>query len=197
MKLLSYPRSGTNLLQHMIRSCNGNVLPTHYIKDGSKSDEKLILIIRNYKECITRNLYSWQDKYKKNRCINNDLIDRLFTSEYDITARANTYIHNIRVFDNWNNDKYLIYYEDLIKDKEAFIRLAEWLNISTHIFNWDIEFKNSLKNYKDPSVSNLTAHYHERFLEDPVYFDVQIIQSAGNYLYNKYLQHYETTIHNP
>jgi len=195
---LTYPRSGTFLLAHMMRVCGGGAVHLHYLPEKGKKfvkadervyNKKLILLIRDYKECMTRNVYSWQRAYKNANSVTNDKIDLIFSAGVDIN-RGGNYVRNIQLFDSWKHDKYLLYYEDLIKNKWAFVGLARWMGLSVESLDWQIEFKKSLKNHTELTLSGGKVKYHERFLKDPEYFDKKMKYESGD-LFNKYLKRYE------
>jgi hypothetical protein len=170
------------------------ILHDHYFT-GHKGP--LILLLRNYKECITRNIFSCHEKYNKEKSVTNDMIDKAFTEGENIDIATN-YIRNIKIFDDWVGEKYILYYEDM---KDEFYNLVRQLNLDYSALDWDKQLENSMGYYKHITkdwiypVYSDSLYYHERFLENPEYMDKKILHEAGNYLYLKYLRHYETTIH--
>jgi len=77
---------------------NGYIFKEHHSDECkyvfNKKNDKLIFLIRNYKECIIRNIGTKRDI--KNACIK--------------------YCNNINFFDSYKGDKVFLYYEDFIFD---------------------------------------------------------------------------------
>ncbi len=130
--LMSYPRCGTNLLTAYIQEFTakpvgvavGTISPLatnrlqialnpakktlyrgHHgieLKPWNKNGNKLICIVRNYRECISR------EHRKKST-------DKLLHEAFHKNPTFQHYMDNLRVFDEWDqNNRLLIYYEDLI-----------------------------------------------------------------------------------
>lgn len=156
--LVSYPRSGQTWLRYCFEvitdlSVYGNIpltdelnynlsvvkkninyfklATTHnfYASQEKHKSNKLILLLRNYKECIRRHR---EDNY----------FDDLISKKYCIKEEP-SYLMNLKLFDECNLEKIYIYYEDLIVyPKETLIKVFNFMNIKTY----DID--NFMKNYK-------------------------------------------------
>ncbi len=74
------------------------------LKGMNKNGNKLLLILRNYKECIHR---------ENTKIHSNEEFRDLFVKEEQIVK---TYLNNLAMYDSWDPaNRLLIYYEDLIK----------------------------------------------------------------------------------
>ena len=194
--LLSYPRSGRNLLMHMLKCINMEVFATHrpiiHQEWPLKPHDKLIMLVRDYRECIPRHLYS-------EKIVSTEMITKMFGREFGIRDRASQYIENLVLFDLCQSPKYLIYYEDLMLNKKhAFNILCnniidEWnFENSNNFFNlnWEEESAEALKNYDAPSMSGGDLDYHKKSIED-IGFMESIMLDTNKYIYDKYLSRYE------
>ena len=192
--LLSYPRSGRNLLRHMLKCIDIEVYATHrpiiHKEWPLKKTDKLIMLVRDYRECIPRHLYS-------EKIVSTEMITKMFGIEFGIRDRASQYIENLVLFDMCQCPKYLIYYEDLIKNgKKEFLQLILSLNLggskynSATYINWEAECARSLKNYDAPAMSGGDIHYHKKLIES-IGFMESIMEDTNKYIYDKYLSRYE------
>lgn len=100
---------------------------------NQENNSKLILIIRDYKECIPRNTNYDSHKY---------------------SVESEKFNSNLIIFDNTNIDKLLIYYEDLIlQPKETLIKILKFLDeynemdLNTFIEKLPEHKKNSISVY--------------------------------------------------
>lgn len=155
--LLSYPRSGNHLCRFMIELLSE--IPTFGCKDNPKD-------IELYKNTYTENIpFNIKKSYDINNCFykyhtinknheTNKLI-LIIRNPLEIFARFyenlntelfDTYFDNIDYFENFNGDKLLLYYEDILTDKISFINtLYSFLNLN------NIE----KKNYVIDNIDNL------------------------------------------
>lgn len=87
---------------------------TLFLRLIDKSCNKLILILRNYKECLVS-----QNKYSARGFVF-DVIKSV-NEEYQDSFKS--YITNLQYFENWENEstKLLIYYEDFVQYPEETI----------------------------------------------------------------------------
>lgn len=82
-------------------------IPSHYNSAYLKSDPSLILIIRDYKECIISHL----------RKINKDKEIDSLTFQHEL----NLYFKLLNYYDNFEGKKMIIYYEDLIQKTDEVL----------------------------------------------------------------------------
>lgn len=95
------------------------VLKMHDLSGIENRDHPLILILRDYKECIPSQLL--HDGREGNYVLT---ICEMFKTQY-------YYFDNIRLFDQHKNKKLLIYYEDLISNPlQEFKKIAAFLGAS-------------------------------------------------------------------
>lgn len=116
--ILSYPRSGSNLLYYSINEIiNTGIGKTHgqykeFWEDGVKF-RKLIFMIRDYKECIPRHtgVYSFDVEFKSQ------------VSNYKTNDKPHhDYISLLDFYHNYVGDKMIIYYEDFVINMDHKIR---------------------------------------------------------------------------
>lgn len=187
--LLSYPRSGRNLLRHMLKCIDIEVYATHrpiiHQEWPLKEHDKLIMLVRDYRECIPRHLYSEET-------VSTTMIMKMFGTEFGIRDRASQYIKNLVLFDMCQVPKYVIYYEDLINHGEdAFVNLYfNFLKLPYKHLNWKKESAKALKNYDAPAMSGGEIDFHKKRIED-VGFMESIMLDTNKYIYDKYLSRYE------
>lgn len=186
--LLSYPRSGRNLLRHMLKCTDVEVYATHrpiiYEEWPLKPHDKLIMLVRDYRECITRHLYS-------EKIVSAEMIGKLMGREFAVRDRASQYIENLVLFDLCQNDKYIIYYEDLIKyGKKEFRKLSSFVNRDCEFLEWQKESDKSRQNYDAPSMSGNDIDYHKQRIEDVGIME-NLMRQTNKYIFDKYLSRYE------
>lgn len=224
--LLGYPRSGISWLRYICRNLYGleeigshweddnpfvwNYDPsTPFIKRHWLDDRKyiedsnidLILIVRNYKECIV--------KHNKDKVANgmniDDIFDRSLSTGYDNTIPS--YIHPLYIYDIWpdNKRKHLVYYEDLMSTEEETIeKLAYFLQDAKGLANIFYDFiKNleyhkrySITLYENPDNKSETKGeeliYHSKTLTDKqkIEWDKKI-RTLYPTIYHRYLHRYK------
>lgn len=162
--LASYPRSGTNWTRYIIESLSGRPTPgqtrliegTNYYIDRAHQAypvmnryKKVVLVLRDYRECILRHQKAVWSNYS-------DVLSLL--SDQGIREPASWYIENLKAFDAFEGDKLLIYYEDLIqKPDETIILLAEFIELDRDKTQ---AFLNSMDNHIKMSVQAYTKKAH-------------------------------------
>ena len=145
------------LIKKPLKHVGGNIIiqKAHIPSQVKKRDGKLILLIRNPMEAITRHT----KKLKKN--------------EVDI------YMSNIRLYDKWNDkNKVLIYYEDLLtnprKEIEKVVKLLN-LDVSKidyfmdnydEFFDLSVNFYNNKGNLKTSETKGKKLIHHSLGLSD-------------------------------
>lgn len=188
---------------------NGNIYAAHnpkdlWIKKDHNSRDYLILILRNYREAMLRNMndnaidviktikawkdFDWLDKNKK-----------LCYIQY-----RNSYINNIRCFDKWDEDKrILIYLEDLIDNPDKV--LANVLSKFERDYNPD-KLENFLQNIESHAQACLGIYssqggskskgkdhlYHTKKIGNNYSKKIdKTMKENFPYYFNKYLKRYE------
>jgi len=153
----------------------------HFPKDCdrfSPSKDKIILLLRNYKECIIRHgsLKQFDNtKFRKNQ--------------------IEVYINNLKYYNKWNN-KIVIYYEDLISNFEkCFSSVVNFLNLNKS------DFKTFLDNYENHKKQGIICYcYGKRYSStkgnNEIFHSTKANKNdlieCDNYISNKYPQIFES-----
>lgn len=210
--LASYSRSGTNWVRYFIEYTSGHPTPgqtrliqgDNYFIDRAhcaypimNSYKKIVLVLRDYKECLLRqNKESW---------LKHPDVYSFLTSE-ELKQPPYWYIKNLEAFDAFEGEKLLIYYEDLLNaPKETFSKLSIFLDLNqlrTHLFlrNLDQHFQASVEAYTKGGHSSETSstkdlHFHSKMTLTPEHigeFD-QFYLVRYPKIANKYLLRYTTS----
>ncbi|MCB1111160.1 MAG: sulfotransferase domain-containing protein [Chlamydiales bacterium] len=222
--LLRAPRSGSHwffyccntLFGKNICKETGTILDKYPIKDGGnlfiahnpydlhldENNDRLILLIRNYRECMLREFDTPESVKKEILCQAecNALAD---DRSWVLNLRKNHYFHNLRVYEHWHPEKRMIvYYEDLLLNPESVLRqVAEFIGekekeqtIQAFIDNLDEHIENSLGIYEQTYHSHtrgksLLYHTHRVGLEASYEIDQLVIEYFPD-LVDKYLTRY-------
>ena len=167
--LVSYPRSGTNWIRYIVEYISECPTPgqkrlisgtNYYIDRAHRAYPtmrfyfKVVLLIRDYRECILRHHEDiWRD-YPD--------VAALLTDE-GLKQPASWYIKNIEAFDAFEGAKLLIYYEDLLgKPEETITELSAFLGLEqrktrSFLEDIDVHFHNSVKAYTRGRHSSQTS----------------------------------------
>ena len=209
--LASYSRSGTNWVRYFIEAVSGRATPgqvrlitgnefmidrAHRAFPIMHKHNKVVLIIRDYRECLIRhNRYMWE----KNPCVEEFLLDE------NVRQPASWYIKNIRAFEEHSDEKLCLYYEDLISDPAPqFFQLASFLElddekVKSFIRNIDEHYRKSIAAYTSAGHTSESAkgksldHHAQSKLskEQIVEFDDYYFNKYES-LAEKYLTRYDT-----
>lgn len=223
--LLAYQRSGTNLtigiLQILARKPVNTFNPldevnrlkldldhtkpplwrTHTLEPLGNIDpyqSKLLILLRNYKECIVRN----QKQELKQNIDPIHLRDIIVNGENDFL----NYINNLNYFDKWENEqtKLIIYYEDLIKHPEveipkllAFFNEDE-VNFEGFISDYDFWKEKIMGSYQNQHGLEYSSGGDKEIFHSKE-FPVGILREIDTHikqqyprLWERYLSRYET-----
>jgi len=214
--LLSFPRSGRNwtvgILQAFFKrpveptgrfgknrlSINLEGEPIVYIthqvehlKEIVQKNNNLILLLRNYKECITSHRKLTESLFVSN----------LLNSKHAFMER---YVNVLKLYDEWEGKKLLIFYEDLISDPlKNILKIVNFfddkLKLKPEEFfkNYDYyrsTVYNSYSNqwgYKFRSDGFSAIHHSKNFSENNHIIIDKFIMESYPYLWDKYLKRYE------
>ena len=184
---LTYFRSGTTMTKHIINKAGGEVIHFHQlpmdIREKYLKDKKLILLIRDYKECIVSNCWT---RHRGENMTNRD-IDDLFTDKYVEEYRAGVYIEHLKHFETWPNEKILIRYEDIIQNPSLeYFFLLHWMGLDCR-FDCREELKRV--KYEHEILSGEHIRYHYNWIDDRVYFTNIMCKKAESAW--QYIKHYE------
>lgn len=164
--LVSYSRSGTNWIRYIIEYLSGKPTPGQLRLYKGKRNKffidrahcgfevmhqynKVILIIRDYRECLLRHNHELWSK-------TNDV--KTFLEDQTVKHPASWYIQNIQSFDEFTGDKIVLYYEEILSDPSSQIPgLCDFLDFPR---DRCIEFLNNLPEHSKKSVSAYTSTTH-------------------------------------
>lgn len=209
--LASYSRSGTNWIRYVLESITN--LPTpgekrlisgnnycidraHCAFQRMESYQTVILVLRDYRECLLRHHhYSWPDYADV----------ATFLSDETLTQPASWYIRNIEAFEAFQGEKLLLYYEDLMTSPTTAIqRLSQFLELDSEktdqfLKNLDFHFSQSVQAYTrkkkvsyTASSKNLTFHADTKLRSDQVQEFDEFYFSRYPSLAQTYLHRYDT-----
>ncbi len=223
--LLCYPRSGSHWLAYTINVLTGVAIadfpqrphlkpeavegPIEHTHGHDKEfwdrfDEKndrLIYIIRNYKECLVRH-YKTKGKSLRFKSLKDELRG---TCKVSTTKYTTDYIALLALYNRLGSQqKLLVYYEDLITSFETeTIRVMAFLdvnnmtsiNLSDFLRNYDYHRKNSILYYETNHAPSITRGHHLNFHSNQLEYKVRVkldkyLQKMFPDLYNRYLERY-------
>lgn len=213
--LLSYPRSGVTWLRYCIEELTGR--PTlgasssdHPIcnRDGVNlnvdpqkdfvafkrhwwngeefsSEDHITLVIRNHVEILSR--HRTKDGHSTQRVLEED---------------APEYVNNIKKFDSFGGGKYVVYYEDIIKDKPLKEILYDFVDLYDDaseerlislMESIDHHRKISLQSYPKSHTKGEKEVYHQKEVDDDLRkrFDERVKELMDEDLFEKYLSRYK------
>ena len=137
-----YPRSGNNWLRYIVSHIfTGSFIGKHSFNKYDQFD-KLIITIRNYKECVYRH-------HREYGSPNTQLLD-IFKHTLCNVKNTNDYRGIITDFHKFKGKKLLVYYEDLVsRSRKTIVSIADFLDCSSDEFleNYEEHKKTSLKLY--------------------------------------------------
>lgn len=216
--LLSYPRSGNFWTRYIIEyiskrptqgydshldgplsnrynlgvdlSAKPIVIKSHAETGGP--DDGIILIIRDYKESITRHAKSGNFKTP------NRMKEHFIHETQGISHQGVDYIKTIELYDKFPGKKMVFYYEDLLQHpKNEIAKIVDFLNLDVSLMDkfmneYNIHFKKSAKGYHAGShTMGNNIHYHISSLSDQyIKFMNYHVKSNHADIFNKYLKRY-------
>ncbi len=147
--------------------------------DASDRQQPLLVVVRNYKECIVRNRY--------------DLLERNFDFEQEHLV----YLEPLRYYHDFTGTKLLIYYEMLMQSPEQVItELARFLNLSGNVGDdflrdYQDHFERSLTGYPRSQTGGKKTAWHANKLtaEQRLSWDRQM-RAADPEVFDRYLADY-------
>ena len=150
--------------------------------DSWNKDDRFVFVIRDYRECILRNVAQ--------------------RTEQKITNAVEMFVGNLEFFDKFEGDKLLIYYEDLMQSPTANMdKIFAFLGIAN-----GPRYRNFLTNIKQHRVNGINFYHARAATQGAVnklsfhaanaskqvvsMVDVKIRSRCPRHLYNKYLGRY-------
>lgn len=204
--VVGYPRSGNHWLKYCIENalnipigfCHANgVNVWNYISNDNSL--RLVMIVRNYKECVIRHVCS----SNKFNFFNIILSEMSGVTPVEVKKKNKTdYVALLNLFNNYAHEKILIYYEDLITEPEKELyRLAEFFKVEDHNIK---EFMNDFKKHKrkslritagetqKPETNGNALIHHSNKISKPrrIELDNHLIENFSD-LFEKYLKRYK------
>lgn len=213
--LLSYPRSGSTWVRYIIEFFSGR--PTegmspkdnyiskrigdletsgkpiiykkhHMTANPHKEDEKLIVLIRNPVEAITRHRLGKIDA------------QQFWEDTSNVEAKID-YIFILGVFEKWKGPKLLVYYEDLMSDpKKQISRMLDFLDINQDklddfITNIDTHVNNGVSAYSSHDQGSVTKgkdslHHSKKIGKHLSEFLLMYLRDRYPTIFGKYLSRY-------
>ena len=96
----------------------------HYVDESENGKHNLIMLVRDYKECVTR--HHCYPFYSENRDMS-DFGDHAEALCGEFSEKEWSYFGYIKLFDKWTAPKKMFYYEDIVSNPAQFIMdLAEF-----------------------------------------------------------------------
>jgi hypothetical protein len=209
--LISYSRSGTNWIRYVIEYLTGKPTPgaarlirkgNDYVIDRAHRGyavineyKKVILIIRDYRECLLRHM---PEEWRNSSSVHD------FLELRKAEQPPFWYIRNIEAFDQFKGEKACFYYEDMVRYPEKEIpRLVDFLQLPKDrlddlLGNMERHQKKSILCYGSNKTSvtqgktdklNRHALTHTS-LEERKEFDLYYKKRYPD-IYRKYLERYE------
>lgn len=159
--------------------------------------DRAILLLRNYKECITR--------HHGHEQIEAMGVSRFLKNDYG-RQPAIWYVKNIQQFEKFKGDKMVVFFEDLMENPEHSIKaLAAFMNVDTervnqYLKNMDEHHENSLNRYEKMGHQSQTRGkavnvdlYQRKFSTEALMeFDNYFRGQLGDKIFQKYLSRYAT-----
>jgi hypothetical protein len=204
MIILNYPRCGSNFLWYSIKEITGIILGKTHGQNKEFCEEnyhdKLIFMIRNYKECIPRQTkdYSFGEKFKS----------QLLNYKTNSDEHHFDYISVLEYYDKYEKDKIIIYYEDfisnttteLLKVIKFIVGDIDEIKINQYIENIELHKKNSSDRYRSIVVDgcmsidlsgNVNIKHHSSKIPKDLRLEIdKYISNEYKYYFDKYLTRY-------
>ena len=163
--LASYSRSGTNWVRYFLESVTGRPTPgqtrlhrghdycidrAHRAFKVMHRYQKVVLLVRDYRECILRHHQKIWSAYA-------DPITLLM--DEGLEQPPLWYIRNLQAFDKFQNDKLLLYYEDLVQEPGSTLsQLASFLVLDS---SRTAAFLQNIKTHQSASVKAYEGGGHK------------------------------------
>lgn len=211
---LGYPRSGNNWLNFCLHKMlsspdkRGVIRPNPNLKFFAhnpyetgidkleKSQNYLIVILRNYRESMMRNNMNLENLVKNQLIFENKVF---LGQEPEFEKRIYSYPAVLKCYDEWDPSKrLLIYYEDLMEYPEATLKaVIRFLGkdealVDNFMKNYLLYRKESLENYADTQSISKGLLYHTSLMSQEAisHFDNFMKTNYPDY-WEKYLSRYE------
>lgn len=204
--IISFPRNGLNWVRYCIEHLTGlrtagkvklvengelAVYRTHnvqqsdlaescyctfYDKEGKPLHRKVVLIIRDYRESFLRIAKSQQDFIPTSQEIRDGKV-----------FHFRDYFENLKAYDEFQGEKLLVYYHNLISDFTEVIKILDFFEFTYDLTNFDLEYhyQQSLELYNRQHKSYTKNNpYHFTFHQSQV--DDGIIEAIDDFVDQNY-----------
>jgi hypothetical protein len=175
-----------NVLEHIgIQIHTGHEVFLYEKQFPIRGEDTFFLLLRDYAECIPREVYPGQNVTKK-------MVADLFTNKTNRISNAWKYVENLVIFDMMPGNKFLLMYEVIKKfGKFAFEEVAEHFGKTEELeqLDWDACMAESLGKY-NTAMSDGTIHFHKHKVKGLEYFRA-MMHKLNPYIYEKYLIRYD------
>ncbi len=171
---------------------NPYFLKLHLLESIKNLSGPLILIVRNYKECIPSHI----QRIKKDPLTFSEIINRISTTE-------SYYFRNLQIYDRYRGKKILIYYEDLIKDPANTLKQIskfinkEPLNLMDFINNLPlhknivIEYYQTIGKFESITRGDVELYFSSKLSKQQNVEIDKLVESKYPYITRKYLSRYK------
>ena len=147
-----------------------HVLKRHIVSEiEPEQNDKLVLLVRNYKECVMRHgMTATIAEFELDKIDSTNISQ----SEYDqlidqavpwfkktCFEEIETYMENIQQYENWAGPKMFVYYEDLIlQPATEIIKIIQFLNYENNHDELLFRHKRFMDYYKDHKQGSLQVY---------------------------------------
>lgn len=159
---------------------------THNIKNFGPKQDKLIIIVRDYKEVIPRHLGL------------DNLMEKFINSTRGMSNPGVDYLKIVEQYDQLESEKLLVYYEDFISKPETELRrVLKFLDVDeTHlqsfVENYEFHQKQGIKAYHGRSFTKGTgkSFWQDKIPSNTLNSMTIHLKKTNGPLFEKYLKRY-------
>ena len=187
--IVSFPRSGLNWVRYCIEGLTGQrtagkkklvsdgelaVYRTHYVNkskgpdstfcafygsSGESLHERVVLLLRDYRESFLRASKSWRGYQPSPEAIRRGEV-----------FKFNRYFENLAAFDAFTGEKRLVRYSELIGDFSQVIGILDFLELNYNAADFDVEshrqrslkiYDRQHKSFTKRNLHDFTWHQHQ------------------------------------
>lgn len=222
--LLSYPRSGNFWVRYIIEyisrrptqgynsTIDGPIGARHHIgvdldddviaikshAEIGNADDEIILIIRDYKEAITRHAKETIKHAQNDGYYQEDMKLHFIHETQGVSNIGVDYIGILERYDSFPGRKMFLYYEDLLLNPKFEIsKIVDFMNLDFQRFEkfmtkYYIHHNRSVESYHAGSHTKGTSMHHHisSFSNEYIKFMDEYIKNLHPVIYNKYLSRY-------
>jgi len=147
-----------------------HVLKRHVVSEiEPEQDDKLVFLVRNYKECIMRHcMTSTIAEFELDKVDANNISQEQYDALIDQAVpwfkkrcfeELEVYMSNLQQYDAWAGPKMLVYYEDLIlQPTTEIVKVIRFLNCDSNDEEMLLRHKRFMNYYKDHKNGSLQIY---------------------------------------